>query len=107
MPASTLRRTALALALAATFGTLGCSESADSLVASGDAALAKGDYRTAQIQLTSALQKDGNNVRARWLLGELSLAVEDGASAEKEIRRAGELGVGNEAVIPALVKAAY
>jgi len=105
MPASTLRKTALALALAAVLGTLGCSESVESLVASGDAALAKGDYRTAEIQLKSALQKDGNNARARWLLGELSLAVDDGASAEKEIRRAGELGVGNDAVIPALAQA--
>jgi len=105
MPVSTLRKTTLALALAAILGTLGCSESADSLVASGEAALGKGDYRTAQIQLKSALQKDLNNVRARWLLGELSLATEDGAAAEKEIRRAGELGVGNDAVIPALAQA--
>jgi putative PEP-CTERM system TPR-repeat lipoprotein len=105
MPASTLRKSALALALTAVLGTLGCSPSVDSLVASGDAAMAKGDYRTAQIQLKSALQQDGNNVRARWLLGELSLATEDGAAAEKEIRRAGELGVGNDAVIPALAQA--
>ncbi len=105
MPASTLRKTALALALAAVLVTLGCSESVESLVASGEAALGKGDYRTAQIQLKSALQKDLNNARARWLLGELSLTIEDGAAAEKEIRRAGELGVGNDAVIPALAQA--
>jgi putative PEP-CTERM system TPR-repeat lipoprotein len=105
MPASTLRKSALALALAAVLGTLGCSESVESLVASGEAALGKGDYRTAQIQLKSALQQDLNNARARWLLGELSLTMEDGASAEKEIRRAGELGVGNDAVIPALAQA--
>ena len=75
-----MTRPFLALALAAALGSLGCSESVESLVASGDAALAKGDYRTATIQLKSALQKDGNNARARWLLSELSLAMDDGAS---------------------------
>ena len=105
MSASTLRKTALALALAAVFGTLGCSQSVESLVANGEAALGKGDYRTAQIQIKSALQQDLNNARARWLLGEISLAIEDGEAAEKEIRRAGELGVGNDAVIPALAQA--
>ena len=69
MPASTLRKTTLALALAAVLGTLGCSEPVDSLVASGDAALGEGDYRTAEIQLKAALQKDPNNARARWLPG--------------------------------------
>jgi len=57
MPVSTLRKTTLALALAAILGTLGCSESADSLVASGEAALGKGDYRTAQIQLKSPCRR--------------------------------------------------
>jgi putative PEP-CTERM system TPR-repeat lipoprotein len=90
-----------ALALAAA----GCSQSVDSLIASGDEALGKGDYRTAQIQLKSALQKDPNNARARWLLGEVALATENGADAEKEIRLAGEYGVGNDAVIPALAQA--
>jgi putative PEP-CTERM system TPR-repeat lipoprotein len=105
MPASAFRHTALALALAAALGSLGCSQSVESLVAGGEAAVAKGDYRTAAIQLKSALQKDGNNARARWLLGEVALATEEGAAAEKEILRAGELGVGSDAVVPALAQA--
>lgn len=105
MPATPLRKTVLALALAALTAGTGCSQSVDQMIASGDEALGKGDYRTAEIQLKSALSKDPNSARARWLLGQMGLAVQDGASAEKEIRRAGELGVGPDATVPALAQA--
>jgi putative PEP-CTERM system TPR-repeat lipoprotein len=95
----------LLLSAALTLAAAGCSESVESLVAGADASFSKGDFRTAQIQLKAALQQDPRNARARWLLGELNLATENGADAEKELRRAGELGVGNDAVIPAIAQA--
>jgi putative PEP-CTERM system TPR-repeat lipoprotein len=51
-----------------------------------------GDNRAAIIELKNALQEDPGDAEARLLLGELYLRLKDGAGAEKEIRRASELG---------------
>lgn len=93
--------------LAAAFFAIagGCEQSADGLLAKGDAAIARGEYRTALIHLKSALRSDPSNVRARWLLGEVYLAMEQGADAEKEIRRAQQAGMGDDATMPALAQA--
>lgn len=52
----------------------------------------KGDLRSASIELKNALQKDPNDAQARLLLGKLYLRAGNGAAAEKEIRRAIDLG---------------
>jgi len=51
-----------------------------------------GDTKAAIIELKNALQADGNDVEARLLLGSIYLKLRDGAAAEKEIRRAANLG---------------
>lgn len=84
---------------------VGCSQSVDGLLAEGEAAAANRDYRTALIHLKSVLQRDPDNARGRWLLAEIYLELESGADAEKEIRRAAQAGVGNDAVLPALAHA--
>lgn len=67
--------------------------------------LDKGELRAASIQLKNALQQNRNNAQARRLLGELNLRLGDKASAEKELRRARELGVSDDAVLPPLARA--
>jgi Flp pilus assembly protein TadD len=97
--------TLIALAVLA-LGPGACSrQTPESLIAGAETAIASGDHRSAVIQLKSALSQDPKSARARWLLGEVYLNTEDGAGAEKEIRRAGELGVVDDAVLPALAQA--
>jgi len=66
---------------------------------------AKGDLRASEIELKNALGKNANNVEARLLLGEVYLASEQGASAEKELKRAQTLGVGAESLKVPLARA--
>jgi putative PEP-CTERM system TPR-repeat lipoprotein len=102
-----MKKLATLVALAAlALGPGACSrQTPESLIAAAEVSVGNGDYRSAVIQLKSALEKDQDNPRARWLLGEVYLTAEDGPSAEKEIRRAGELGVVQDAVLPALAQA--
>jgi putative PEP-CTERM system TPR-repeat lipoprotein len=53
----------------------------------------KGDLRSAVIELKNTLQSDPGNAEARLLLGELYLKLGNGPGADKELRRAEELGV--------------
>ena len=50
--------------------------------------LAEGDVSSAVIQLKNTLQEDPANADARLLLGRIYLDLGDGASAEKELKRA-------------------
>ena len=53
----------------------------------------RGDYRAAAIELKKVLQSHPDNRDARFLLGEISLLTGEAAAAEKELRRAQELGI--------------
>ncbi len=55
------------------------------------------ELRAAIIELKNALQEAPDNLKARWLLGLIYLDIGDGASAEKELRRAVELGMAAQA----------
>lgn len=61
-------------------------------------AQSKGKLKEAVIELKNAVNKNGSNSEARWLLGEAYLLLEQGAPAEKELKRARELGVGQESL---------
>lgn len=67
--------------------------------------LGKNDLRAAEIEFKNAIGKNPKNAEARWLLGELYLETEQGAPAEKELRRAQELGVGQESLKVPLARA--
>jgi len=67
--------------------------------------LNKGEVAAAVIQLKNALLVDPDNKDARLLLGKTYLRQKDGLSAEKELRRAQELGVAREAVLVPLGRA--
>ena len=62
------------------------------------------EYRSAVIELKSLLESFPDNANGRWLLGGIYLDFEDGQSAEKEFRRAQALGVGEDAILPALAR---
>lgn len=63
------------------------------------------NYRSAIIELKALLQQDPNNVQGRWLLGRVYLDTENGAAAEKELRRARALGVVDDSLLPLLAQA--
>jgi putative PEP-CTERM system TPR-repeat lipoprotein len=86
------RRLALALSLGMALG--GCQRSPDpaKLVAEARQYRQAGDVNAAVIQLKNALQKDPDNRDARRLLGEIYIDQADPVSAEKELRRAMQLG---------------
>src|SRR5690606_7864410 len=63
------------------------------------------EYRTAIIDTRNVLQKEPQNREARLLLGRAAIQMADAATAEKELRRAVELGVSIEAVAVDLGKA--
>lgn len=65
----------------------------------------KGDPRAALIELSSAVQKDPGSVEGRWMLAEVATDMGEGARAEKEIRKAMELGLSRSSGQVTLVKA--
>jgi putative PEP-CTERM system TPR-repeat lipoprotein len=86
------RRVALALSLGMALG--GCQRSTDpaALIAEARHYRQRGDVNAAVIQLKNALQQDPDNRDARRLLGEVYIDQADAVSAEKELRRALQLG---------------
>lgn len=61
-------------------------------------------YKSAVIELKSALSEDGKSAEARWLLGKVYLESGDVLSAEKELQRARDLGWADNDVVPALAE---
>lgn len=81
------------IALIASILICACSKSPTELVEDARARDAKGDLAGAIINTKAAIQQEPNNGAARFLLGQLYNKAFDGASAEKELRKASELGV--------------
>lgn len=65
----------------------------------------QGKINASALELKNALQQNPANAEARWLLGQLYIQVGNGVSAEKELRRALELGVPANAILVDLSKA--
>lgn len=68
------------------------SQSPESLLAEARQFQQKGDRKSAQIQLKNLLAKQADHGEARYLLAKVSLELGDAAAAEKEARRALQLG---------------
>lgn len=84
----------------------GCGgEDAHALVEQAKSAQAKGDLKTAVIQLKGAIQADEKNSEARLLLGKLYLSRGEYVPAEKELSRARGLGQKPETINPLLAQA--
>jgi putative PEP-CTERM system TPR-repeat lipoprotein len=83
-----------------------CSGSSEKeLIASARASLEKNDTKAAVIQLKNALQSNPNSSDARLLLGKSLLEGGDVVGALVELRKAQELQVPDEQVIPLLARA--
>ncbi len=96
----------LTISITVIIGSSGCSgPSLDELLQQSEQAVQSNDYRAAIILLKNAAQAHPDNALVRWRLGELLLALQDGATAEKEFRRAEQLGLGINATHPALAEA--
>ncbi|NOX69181.1 MAG: PEP-CTERM system TPR-repeat protein PrsT [Gammaproteobacteria bacterium] len=64
----------------------------------------QGEYRTASIDLKNVLAADPDNAKARILLGQVYLGLGEILNAEKEIRRAADLGASESSVRPLFLK---
>ncbi len=65
----------------------------------------EGDLNASIIDLKNALQQNPKNSEARLLLGNIYVDIREGAAAEKELRRAQELGIKHSSLSIALSKA--
>ncbi len=106
-PSSTLQRvlTLSALPLLLSLGACHRPQAADELMADARRYRDQGDAKAAIIQLKNAVQQQPDHAGARLLLGQMYIEGGDMLSAEKELRRARELGAVPETVLPALGKA--
>jgi putative PEP-CTERM system TPR-repeat lipoprotein len=95
-----LRLSVLSLALASMlFGSCGLALDSQAKLARGQEAFDNGEYRAAIIDAKAVLQEEPDNLDARLLLGRASVIVGDSAAAEKELRRAIELGASQAEVL--------
>jgi putative PEP-CTERM system TPR-repeat lipoprotein len=63
------------------------------------------DYDAALVVVKNLVAAEPDDAQLRWLLGQIYLEIEDGASAEKELRRAQSLGTEQDSFLPALARA--
>ena len=70
-------------------------------------AIEQGEPNTAVVDLKNALQLSPGHGEARWLLGSVYVQLEDGASAEKELRKAQKNGVALDSIIVPLARALF
>ena len=64
----------------------------------------KGELRPAMLELSNAVEKDPSSVEGRWLLAKVAADMGEGARAEKEIKKAMELGLNRASGQLTLVK---
>lgn len=107
MPTLTLHLRRHLLACAVVAAIAGCSGERTEAEYLGSAAtyVAENKHAAAIIEYKNALQQNPRNVDSRLALAASYLAVGDAAGAEKELRRAAELGASSEQVLPSLVRA--
>lgn len=67
--------------------------------------MSKGEFPAAFIELSNAAQKDPKSIESRLLLAQVTASMGDGVRAEKEIKKAMELGLSRAAAQATLVKA--
>lgn len=77
------------------------------LINKSQESIAAGDYAAANIALKNAAIKAPDNAEVRLELARVSLIFGDGASAEKEARRAVELGIPADQAVLVLIRAIY
>jgi putative PEP-CTERM system TPR-repeat lipoprotein len=95
-----------AAVLSVCIGLAACTPATpDELLADARAAIAAGEYRTAEIHLKNLLQQQRDNATARHLLGDVLLATGDVAGAEQNFQLALDLGADAATVDVSLLNA--
>jgi putative PEP-CTERM system TPR-repeat lipoprotein len=103
-----IRRFVKSVAFTAIFLLISCAEeTSQELMAKAQQDFAAGDYTAANIALKNAALKEPDNAEVRLQLAVVSLIFGDGASAEKEARRAVELGIPADRATIVLLRAIY
>ena len=88
-------------------GLTGCTKkSSEEYILSAQEFVQNSDFKAAIIELKSAVQADPQSASARFELGKVYLQINDFDSAEKELRRAMDLGHPSSDVVP-LLSVAY
>ena len=101
-----IRQCAAVLVVSVAAVAAGCGGSdPQKLITSARAYLAKGDSKSAVIELKTALQKQPDSAEARYLLGKALLVDEEPFGAAVELRKALELKHPREVVLPDLARA--
>lgn len=102
-----IRASVIGMVIVGALGSAGCeSELTDKQhIARAKELAQKGDVAASVIELRNALQRNSNNVEARWLLGNLYLEIGNVDGAEKELRRALELKLAPAAVAVPIARA--
>lgn len=85
-------------------GYLALRQSPEDHFQAGSALYKQGDLKGAAIELKNTLQADPENAAARFLLGHIHFANGDFPAAEKELRRARELGARDVELEPLLAR---
>jgi len=93
-----------AIVMACTVGGCGKTQTQQALVDDAKAYQQKGDSKAAIIQLKNALQKNPDDMEARYLLGTIYNEAGDPQSAEKELRKALSLGMDRDKIASGLGK---
>lgn len=94
-----------ALMLLGGLGACGKSADSETLVADANQFTQKGEHKAALIQLKNALVQNPGNIEARLAIGALYNETGDPLSAEKEFRKAIELGASADKTTLGLAKA--
>ena len=95
----------LLLALFSALTACGSGTNGGSTLAQANAYLGEGDFRGAMLTLKNVLKDNPEDKAARLLLGKVYLPIGDGASAEKELKKAKQLGVLSNELLPSLGRA--
>ncbi len=103
--APVLIRVLSALPLLCALGACQRTQPTDELMADARRFRDQGDAKAAIIQLKNVVQQAPEDAPARLMLGQMYLESGDMLSAEKELRRARDLGATADAVLPPLGKA--
>nr|WP_246294726.1 XrtA/PEP-CTERM system TPR-repeat protein PrsT [Schlegelella koreensis] len=94
----------MAVIVAAAVAACGGEEKPDALLASAKTYLEKKESKAAVIQLKTALQQQPDFAEARLLLGQTLLDTGDAVGAEVELRKARDLKVSDDRVVPLLAR---
>ncbi|MEO0421517.1 MAG: tetratricopeptide repeat protein [Pseudomonadota bacterium] len=100
-----VRHAGVAIAALTLLASCGGEVPTPELISRAVAASEEGRYREAIIDLRNAVANDPNNAEARFELGSAALQLGDAATAEKELRRARELGYDAEPTIAKMAAA--